>query len=248
MKLYEIKLLKEAFETRLTEEQAIAFILGHCRDALRTIDTPIVRGMEQDEGVDFLKFVGQDGGRESRSTTNHYTTILDDVLPEGYPERSKSIICINYDGIRYAENYGDVFAIIPQDGVKIGVCPDQDIWATEIELGRKSLTLEKWNDVYDELGLSDQYYLDFIHGLESAVETVREMDDEDSPLYTLVDVEDLDEMIREAYTEQFQLATTAKAFEYNDGAEHELWIGGPCIAVRMDEWDEFKDLLKAAQR
>ena len=248
MKLFEIKILKEAYKTKFhSDEEVIKYVLAHCKEALNTINKPIVRGMTDDGS--YLKLIGQDGGRQSTNTTNHYTVILDAVLPEGYPERGKSIICINYDGLRYAENFGEtVYAILPEDGVKIGVCPDHDIWNTEIELGRTVKTIEEWNTVFHDAGLSEDYYTDFIHGLESAVEAVREMDDEDSPLYPFVEIEDLDETIREVYTEQFQLASTAKSFEYNDGAEHELWIGGPCVAIRLEDFDEFKELLATYQR
>lgn len=250
MKLFEIKMLKEAYKESIkTDEDAIKMVLEHCKDALNTINKPIVRGMN-DSGK-YVKITGWDGERASRNTTNHYTTILDSVLPPGYPERSKSIICINYDGVNYAENFGDVYAILPFDGVKIGVCRDHDIWETLVTIGKTEKTITDWNDQFSALGLNEEYYKDFIHDLEQAIEDDRsshEDPDDWTIAHDLRDIEDLDEAIREGYAEQFQLATTAKSFEYNDGGVHELWIGGPCVAIRLEDFDEFKELLATYQR
>lgn len=66
--------------------------------------------------------------RISANTTNECTILLDNFLPswKNYPKRSESFICSTSSDT--AENYGDVYFVIPMENKKIGVCPDLDIW------------------------------------------------------------------------------------------------------------------------
>jgi hypothetical protein len=67
--------------------------------------------------------------RVSRNTNNFYTGLLD-KLPawKDYPKRSRSIICSSNPA--YCESYGNVVVVLPVNGAKIGVCPEEDIWAS----------------------------------------------------------------------------------------------------------------------
>ena len=38
---------------------------------------------------------------------------------------------------------------------------------------------------------------------------------------------------------KFSLATPATSEIFNDGNPHELWIGGPCLAIREDVYYDF---------
>lgn len=229
MRLQEIKILREDYKEEIKSlDDVVDLLKRHCSDALKTIDKPIVRGMT-DYG-EFVKVKGEDGARKSQNTSNHYTMIMDAVLPSEFPRRSKSIICANYQGEFYAGSFGTVYAIFPYNGVKIGVCPGRDIWRLDIRLGETSDGIVAWNNKFGKMNLDDQNYDNFISGLSDAIEDAQG----EGIAYELRDIQDLDKTIREAYSKPFKVADTAHADIYNDGITRELWIGGSCIAVRMD--------------
>ena len=71
MKLFEV-VGKETYKRDLTEDQAIELALAHCKDALKTLDAPIVRGMtEFKNGYGLIQ--GEAGARRSA----HYKLLHD---------------------------------------------------------------------------------------------------------------------------------------------------------------------------
>ena len=78
--------------------------------------------------------------RTSKNTKNIYTALMD-CLPSwhDYPKRSRSIICSSstdyadkYTGprVKYSnsDRIGSLYCILPKNGGRIGICPDDDIW------------------------------------------------------------------------------------------------------------------------
>lgn len=65
--------------------------------------------------------------RKSANTANYYTAYIDGA-PEWkkYPPRSKSIICTNSKKV--ADQYGNIYIVIPKNGSRFGVCPKFDFW------------------------------------------------------------------------------------------------------------------------
>lgn len=220
MMLHEIKRYKTDIEN---EETVWELLNKHCKDALGTL--PIVRGMSaMDNGFGIIH--GAAGKRVSANTSNHYTVILDAVLPKEFPKRSASIICGNWKNRHYASGYGRDYAIIPFDGVKIGVCPGRDIFDTEIELSQhpraRIMPINRWNDFYRDRDISDKSFANLIRDFKSYLA--------ENDLWDL-DPKTIKDVIAKAYSEPFKLATTATAEIYNDGEKHEVWIGGKCIAI-----------------
>lgn len=227
MKLHEIK----QYKTDLDAEAAWKLIEKHCKDALKDLDTPIVRGMKAfPSGCG--KIDGSAGERKSANTTNYYTTILDHVLGPDFPRRSKSIICANWENRRTAEGYGDVHAIFPYDGVKIGVCPEDDMWHTIIEFGpgqRKQIY--KLNDEFRFQQLPEDSFAGIVKGLEKLVDYFHSRNNQHS--WYGFKPGQVEEQLTKAYKAPFKATTTKNSAVYNDGKWHEVWIGGPCIAINM---------------
>lgn len=242
MKLSEIKLLTEAYREKISGDTAVDLLRKHCRDALKSFDTPIVRGMNPDGRWQLI--TGEDGGRGSANTTNHYTVIMDEVLPPEFPRRSKSIICASYANRIYAADFGTRYAIFPFDGVKIGVAPEYDLWDTKITLGREEFKIVKWNRIFQEAGLPSDSYKSFLTQLEELRANPRPAGSAPQLQYYLPDMEDdLDKMFRREYTRHFKVTTTADPI-YNPGS-HEVWISGKCVAIEFEYFLEMKDELKA---
>jgi len=65
--------------------------------------------------------------RKSANTSNWYTQIISNSpLWKKYPRRDKSLICANNTLV--AGGYGRLYVVLPYDGYRIGVCPENDFW------------------------------------------------------------------------------------------------------------------------
>jgi len=105
--------------------------------------------------------------RQSKNTKNIYTALMD-ILPswQGWPRRSRSVICS--DSSEYASGYlgerekntystsklGALYIVLPKNGSKIGVCPDQDIWDSFVNIQ------ERWNA--DNMHMFNQSFDDIL--------------------------------------------------------------------------------------
>lgn len=242
MKLYEAA---GAHKAQISEKDTLDFI-DKVSHALKFSSEPIVRGMN---GVaDFYLLHGAAGERKSANTNNIYTLILSEVLgKQGYPLRSASIICANYKNRFYAEDYGNLYAIIPFNGVKIGVCPHKDIFGTQISLNpaEPPARIEALNNFFKKLFAfyelpvlaADATYSQFISRLKTitAFDSFEE-DCREEPgfdIFGALTPQNLESVIASAYADAgFTLTTSASPGMFNDDAQHEVWIGGKCLAIK----------------
>ena len=242
MKLDELR-SSQKYKTPLDAQDTWKLLEKHCSDAMKHMDEPIVRGMKR--GFKGGKMHGivdgtavHDGGRRSKNTLNFYTTILDTLLPPlGFPKRSESIICANWRNRDHAGGYGSMYAIFPFNGVKIGICPGEDMWDTPITLGGQTYEIYDWNDIFDMFGISDYAsFADIVKQLEYAKASGKHNDS------WLEKIEEgaFKEELKNAYRKPFK-ATTTKNPIYNDGKPHEVWIGGKCIAINIQLYKEMMD-------
>lgn len=230
---------EEKYRTETDAQGAWELLNKHCKDALKDIEQPIVRGMKGFDGG-FGVLHGEVGGRKSRNTTNYYTVILDAVLPKEFPKRSASIICANWANRSHAAAYGGrAFAIIPFDGVKIGVCPSMDMWDTQITIGNKKETIQEWNDsLRTAIGNDKISFEEMMQRLEKARADKETWIPE--WLEALKPGTVKQEFI-DAYRQPFKIATTQNSKVYNDRKRREVWVGGKCVAINMDI---FKAMMK----
>lgn len=229
MKLVEIKNIKakplhEAYRTPIKSLDDLKALLNkHCGDALKTFSTPIVRGMR--DGGDFLILRGEDGHRESRNTSNYYTRILDHVLGEdGFPLRSKSIICASWPNQDHAALYGPLHMLFPMNDVPIGVCQGPDIFTTKITLGGKELYIHEFNDEFEREGVDSSSFDRIVSDLEHLKDT-----EEDDAVEWLQNISNVESELATEYAAPFGLTDTSDPW-YND-SKHELWIGGTVICM-----------------
>lgn len=245
MKTYE---LFSKYKTLVSSQKAKELLDRYCKDAYESRFTPIVRGMSAMlNGFGIIQ--GDKGHRKSANTSNEYTLILDHTLgSKGYPLRSKSIICGNYKNKHYASEYGDkLFAIIPFDDVAIGVVPHYDIWLVRTTLFGCNDSLENLNEkiVRTIKGIIPDYdiknFNDLTEKFYSVIVKLKKERDYNNTMFEVFkkakSVKSLQDVVNEferAYSEdalKMKLATTKEHHVYNDGREHELWIGGPCVAI-----------------
>lgn len=127
-----VKLKSLLFEERrrsseISKGEAVEVYKRKCKSH-STINRQIWRGTN----AAFNSGVGVVRPKKSvRKTTgekgNHHTVLLDNMENwSKYPKRSRSVICtMDYN---VANGYGTPYVVIPFDGAKIGVCPNDDIW------------------------------------------------------------------------------------------------------------------------
>jgi hypothetical protein len=237
----------------LSQDQAVEILKTKCSDFLPLVqqkgEKTLYRGMT-DFG-DYRIVYPSSGSRISQNTTNHYTVLLDNSpYMKEYPRRSKSLICSA--GFDYAQGFadpigkkssGDTYAVIPFNGSKIGICPQNDIWRTPITVdpnlhfyGYTSMqAFNNWLDDYLNLsaedvaqevltpeaenyckkfGLNPKYFYQYLyHAL--------------SP--------------QRAHWELLSTSEFAATRQYY--SDNECWIGDPCLLIRFTSMSAIKDLL-----
>ncbi len=226
----------------LDRELAVALLRSACRDALRNIDTPIVRGFSGDAA--FYRLEGNQGERQSRSEEGYHTIIVDEFLPQqGYPKRCESIICGSWLNLQFAGEYGAAFAIFPFDSVPIGVCYGRDFLETRVAIGqvreRMARTVIEWNQLFKAMGLSDASYSAFRAGIQAIRGNGGDIDAMFPP------GRDIDRTLQEAYGSsrmRLQIVNPATLNAIQD-RQREMWFSGPCIAVRLDQLALVRGLL-----
>jgi hypothetical protein len=100
--------------------------------------------------------------RRSAYVGSNYYTLMIDNLPswKDYPKRSQSIICTT--SYPKAKGYGNVYIIFPKDNAKIGVCIDDDIFMSFVNLRKNHYYMSEWSEKLQSLdhevsnGLSDK--------------------------------------------------------------------------------------------
>jgi hypothetical protein len=223
-------------------KQALNLLKTACRDALRHIDIPIIRGFSGDAPL--YRLEGTQGERQSRSNEHYHTIIMDQFLPlEGYPKRSESIVCGNWLNLQYAGDYGATYAIFPFDGVPIGVTYGHDLLDTPIAMDHyrpvMSRTIMGWNELFKSMGLRDSSYAFLLADVERLRRTGGEID-------TVFPVGvDVDEVLRKMYGSsrmRLQIVTPATIATIQD-RQREMWFSGPCVAVRIDQLEDLKQML-----
>lgn len=245
----------EQYKRSISGEEVIEILRTKCKDFLAgSPDRPLVRGMS---GSDESYIVhGEAGGRKSANTTNHYTAILNHTLgKKGYPLRSKSIICGNMENKEYARGFGDnLFAIIPFDGVKIGVCPTFDLWevtlAKGLNTGVERLKMETLNFWFDGARVPDSSFDEIVDFIEQMFkQPVKSLNDHAKRLLTYFTEGEVAEQLERAYGEEcgFRLVTTK---DVNDLPlkRREMWVGGKCLAVPMEEYEHLLSKVQELQK
>jgi len=112
----------------ISEEQLYTLAHTQFSEAFGERYPYIIRGMNKKDDHNIFLVSGIKG-RVSANTSNDYT-VLTDAHPgwQKYPKRSESLICTTANNIEYAQDFGEVFMILPENGAKIGLCSGFDFW------------------------------------------------------------------------------------------------------------------------
>lgn len=240
-------LIEADYKKKITLEAAEEIIFGpECSNFIgASAERPIVRGIKGGMPSTAYAFQGDAGERKSRYTTNHYTVILDELLPKaGYPARSKSLICATLSNIRHAGQYGEIYAMIPYNDVDIGICPDGDIFLSKVDLFGITAPINEWNEIFNKSNISDSSFTTIAKQISTQLsifsDDLTPLQDEAKDWVTKnypdgIDQEQVIKLLTEAYTEPFELGSSNDALEFTPYM-HEVWVGGKMIAVSINDY------------
>lgn len=198
--------------------------------------------------------------RISRNTYNYYTLMMDNFQSwRKYPKRSKSIICTT--DYRYADGMGDVYYVFPENGAKIGVCPDEDIWNVIVKYGNFE---SAYTDMVDlirnilwyipEIHSDIRLYTDLVKAFKS-IDANKERINDKSNLELFKDMwkeyynsnltflEFMQEIIKPS-NGNFSLRTAGDSIPN----KREVWISEPCVLVKYDSMDKNVDIMSRVKK
>lgn len=122
--------LSEGRTNKIDPSYAIEYIRKHCMKSATTWaknDSALYRGHVY-VGSDYGLVSPKKHKRASANTSNEYTLLIDNSPKwKAYPNRAKSLICGNTESAAYGVT-SEKYLVLPVDGSKIGVCPEDDFW------------------------------------------------------------------------------------------------------------------------
>ena len=122
-------------ETQRDIKRIMNLLNTNCTESLSLLRTPLWRGIDN-HSSSVIHIKPQTGLRKSETTSNHYTELLvNSPYYKGWPKRDRSAICSTSKFT--SSGFGPaVYAVFPFNGVKIAVCPYDDIWHVTIDTPR----------------------------------------------------------------------------------------------------------------
>lgn len=214
--------------------------------------------------------------RKSANTNNYYTLLIDNSRKwSNYPQRSKSIIC-------WAVNDQDdaplplhsLYYVIPEEGSKIGVVPQSDIWQARFPFGTLRSIIMRINNIASYAfgrnidNLPDDNIQEFKESIDKVDSTIKKekggykkaLDKTNTRLSSLGKslIKEFLESKRDRLFEflydildpqksGFKLKNYSEQFSVS-GPANEVWISNTCLLINAKTFDfygnDFKQHLK----
>jgi hypothetical protein len=214
--------------------------------------------------------------RKSQNTSNYYTMIFDNHpdMTE-YPKRSKSFISTtdkataeSYSSYHNSDNRPVV--MIPFNGTKIGVVNEPDMWRVNIfdlfgnfDTG-VGIRINKVNYVFGEIkSLRHRPWSDWINfdrelrdGEQNSLgEFAKAFNNTDTPAFDWLKehtdwTDNFLKNVFDAYDPEvlgFNVGTTKSLAGLNFQSNTEVWIGGKCLVMKLDIWEQLRKQYNAAK-
>lgn len=120
-------------ETQRDIKKIMDLLNANCTESLSLLKTPLWRGIDNHSAA-VVHIKPQTGLRKSETTSNHYIELLvNNPYYKGWPKRDRAAIC-STSRLSSLGFGNETYAIFPFNGVKIAVCPEDDIWHVNIRM------------------------------------------------------------------------------------------------------------------
>lgn len=202
---------------------------------------PIYKGLHL--GFDAYKTDPKLLKRKSQYTSNHYTLLLSNLpVWRNWPKRDQSLICST--SFEYARNYGDLYIVLPKNGSKIGICPNNDIWNSF--LGLTGIPLDKLNDFFKDI--PDKTYLGMLRQLLAKRKTIATLLNRDDrtehqdrwlnwlaerfqKAHNIEDIERIFNVLLNPVSAGFELSAIK---DFKTSGNHEVWTDSEALLIRVN--------------
>jgi hypothetical protein len=176
--------------------------------------------------------------RESQNTFNYYTWIINNhPVWKNYPRRE--VICTsNIDtAIKYGHN---VYVVYPQNGAKIGICPESDIW---ISFGNTiPYDLNQFNERLCDFFIKKQPKT--LEGFKKALSKIETQENDVSPYNIILNYikaakekmmslwDYLAEELISPDKNDFKVLKVSKNLDLSSYNDNEIWTDSPCLLLK----------------
>jgi hypothetical protein len=236
---------------QLQLDDLITMLNTHCKDARWMIEqnNPIWRGRStrSKAGATMFQVDPSKTMRKSQNTSNYYTMIWDHH-PDwiGWPKRSQSFI--GTSDLKYARDYGTAFAVIPYDGVKVGVVGRDDLhsvnvnigpfWATYPAINRELERLGFPETSYDELVkyANGREYMEVKNAIDIRSAVAKIIGEAPTPTEGLRDLYSMSRMVTKPTLHTTKTLQSAPGWA--DGVE--VWVSGPCVMISGTQFRQLR--------
>jgi len=221
--------------------------------------------------TDFTYGHGASNEHELRSSANNYNiyTSLFPHIPSWHkaPRRDKSfIMSTNYNIASQYNNDDNVIVMVPYNNTKIGICPDSDIWDTELDIINSKYILEEFDSELSSFFKNNIKHIN-IHNItaDNIMELLNKIDsipkdklilssnygtDIKYPFelatkwvkeYSHLTLLDFLKLVLDFDYNGFKIGTTQKSIENLNN--NEVWSNGEFLGIRLSKIDEFLSLI-----
>lgn len=220
---------------KIDEDHAIEIIKKYCLEnfELSLSRKRLYRGFA-DYGNDpiFMHINNTLSKRTSAQTSNHYTILTSHYLKKkGAADRSFATICSNTES--WADNFGDVYVIIPYDGTKVTKIYEQDMWRIECTgFDGKTYNLPAINTILNKSKISAN------GTFEDIVSKIKERVKVDKDLASVFG--ETDKTVDEYVEKIYNIRSSTKILPVIPlQSPAEVWFTGKAVAIKLDKFDEF---------
>lgn len=230
-----ITYLNEGRGKSISQQEALEFAEKNCTEAINSYKkgNRIFRGIEGTYG-NFAR-IKPIGERKSANTNNYYTLFINYDGPwKEYPKRE--IICSSADYI--ASQFGDVYVMLPINGAKIGIVPEEDIWFTfdSVPGGADNVNVQIHNILRQK---SSGINLNNFNELKKALSEIKRDDGTDNILLEILSKSNYDNLYELLSKEVFN--PNKNGFKVqpisrlsNSGKRFEVWTDVECLMIDPD--------------
>ncbi len=241
---------KEYKKKELEVGRVADYLRKNCSQFLsNNLETPLYRGTWSEYESGAVKIDTASGTRKSENTWNYYTLLIDNSpYYQNWPKRSKSLICTT--DFMEATGYGNVMALIPEDGAKIGVVPASDMWHVGFDCSAvygkgHTIDFEFFPYLMHRIRFPDSTYAQMVKHASS-----REFAKQFKEEFTDATIEPKDfipYMLKQTAPEKLgmQMRSTTD-FKTTDFKQKECWVEGKCVLIDIKSpvWKQIKAAFK----
>lgn len=245
-KTYLIENTKESYRKEIDKETAIDLIKRHCKNA--ELDKPIIRGANITSNYQLLQ--GEISNRKPKTGKGYYNICIDHFIKKensNYPLRSACIVGITYKGKNYAKVFGsESMAIIPFDTTKIALAPNSDLWS--IEIPNAGMHYQKFSEKLTKYGVNATTYDELVNQISKLMQSNDEFKGDFFLLFKSSDKDQINESLDKAFNivknKNLNYSLINNNNELLTEVAHEVWMGGKCVAIELDEYNKILDEIK----